>query len=206
MDILAFIASILSSLAWPITVIALAFLFRKSLAKILESIKLKKIKRGDLEFDFDQELTQLKSKVEAVPIQSATRPVLPETTKNLPKQLMLPMDNQLEMISQINPASGIALAWSNVEQGIQDSIVRLAISPDYPGYNSALRNIQLLIENKVIDASFAETLNALRQLRNQAVHELSDSDSGLTIKEAENYILLAKKAVDILSSLERKKK
>ena len=204
MDILTFISSILGSFSWPITIVMLAILFRKSLSKILESIRLKKIKRGDLEVDFDQELNQLKGKVETIPSLSETpKQELSKRLDNDPQQFMLPLDNQMELISQINPAAGIALAWSNVEREIQATIMRLALSPDYPGYNSSMRNIQLLRDNNIINSSFAESLEMMRQLRNRAVHELSDS--GLSINEAETYNFLAKKAIERLFFIKRKK-
>jgi len=111
MDILTFISSIFSSSAWPLTVILLSFLFRRSISKILDSIRLKRVKKGDLEFDFEHDLSQLKEKAEvvALPTKGTKSKTLKLSIQPIPG--LLSIDSELQTITQINPAAGIALSW-----------------------------------------------------------------------------------------------
>lgn len=200
MDILTFISSLFSSLAWPVAILIIALIFRRQFSKILEGIRLKKIKRGDFELDFDQELSEIKSKVQELELsepESKLKAISAESESTL-----LAADEQIELISQINPASAIALAWSNLERELQNTILRLAISADYPPYNSPLKNIQLLKEYKYIDKNTFQILNRLRILRNESVHTMYDSR--ITVKDVEEFNQLAKIVLEKLKSISRK--
>jgi hypothetical protein len=202
MDILTFISSILGSIAWPITIILLSFLFRHSISKILNSIRLKRVKRGDLEVDFEQDLSQLKEKADVVTIPATMKKSRSSKKMIAASSDRIKVDNELQLISQLNPAAGIALAWSQVEKELMSAIMRLNISPDYPANNSALQNIQLLKAANLINEEMYDILNRLRMLRNAAVHTMYDPS--LTIAEAEDYATIAEKAVRVLSSLTHK--
>jgi hypothetical protein len=198
MDTLSFISSLIGSLSWPIAIIVLVLVFRKPLSKIIEGVHLKRIKRGDFEIDFDRELSELKNRVKEIQVPEHNRGNL-----SLVNEIKIPSaaDDQIELISQINPSAAIALAWSNVEKELQSTILRIAISPDYPLYNSALKNIQLLKESNCIDANTFNVLNKLRQLRNEAVHSMYDSR--MTVADVEEYNQLAKIILEKLKSLKK---
>ena len=48
--------------------------------------------------------------------------------------------------------------------------MRLAISPDYPVYNSSIKNIMSLREQGYLDRETCEILDGMRKLRNVAAH------------------------------------
>lgn len=74
MDTKQFIASLVSSLAWPAAVVAVAFLFRKQLATLLTSGPLKRLKAGPFELELDRIAAVVEERVEA------GEPGLPEPT------------------------------------------------------------------------------------------------------------------------------
>ncbi len=199
MDILTFISSLFSSLAWPVAILIIALIFRKQFSKILEGIRLKKIKRGDFELDFDQELSMIKSKVQELQLSEPESDVKEKSEES--EIIQLAADEQIELISQIYPASAIALAWSNLERELQNTIFRLAISADYPPHNSPLKNIQLLKEHKYIDENIFQIFNSLRILRNESVHTMYDSR--ITINDVEEFTQLAKVVLEKLKSISR---
>jgi len=73
-DTKQFIASLVSSLAWPAAVVAVAFLFRKQLATLLTSGPLKRLKAGPFELELDRIAAVVEERVEA------GEPGLPEPT------------------------------------------------------------------------------------------------------------------------------
>lgn len=84
--------------------------------------------------------------------------------------------------------------------------MKLAISPDYPFYNSALRNIQLLENERYITPAFAQLLNELQAVRNKAAHASAAKDSddkSVPYVNAINYWHIADEAARLLSSLSR---
>jgi hypothetical protein len=200
MDTLSFISSILSSIAWPLAVILITYFFRSSISNLFESVRLKRIKRGDFQIDFEQKLSEVRGKVEV-----ASLPVAKPSKS--PKKLVQPgaerflIENDVMSIANVNPAAGIALAWSQVERELQSTIEKFKINVAYP-YNSAVKNIQALYEQKIISQQVYEALNDLRTLRNKAVHAMYDTT--LTITEAEDFAQVAENVVRVLSGLNRK--
>jgi hypothetical protein len=200
MDTLTFISSILSSIAWPLTIVLLAYLFRNSIARILDSVRLKRIKRGDLQIEFEQKLTELKEKVD-VAVPSKLHYAKPNKKLVAPGDERFLIDNEIQAITNVNPAAGIALAWSHVERELSAAVSRLGISADY-ARNPANKNIQLLKESGYINQEIYGVLNDLRTLRNKAVHAMYDPT--LTIAEAEDFSQVSENIVRILSLLKRK--
>jgi hypothetical protein len=59
MNYLQFIASLIHSLAWPATIVALAAIFRKPLRDLLQHLD--RFKYGKVEIDFRRELDQVEA-------------------------------------------------------------------------------------------------------------------------------------------------
>ena len=202
MDFLTFISSIFSAAIWPATVLVLSFLFRKSISRILDSIRLKRIKKGDFEVDFEQALSQLKEKVDILNL--APTPSQTRLTNELAPTIQAEskIENEVPAISQLNPAAGVALAWNIIERELHSTVLRLDISPIPLTKNSPIENIQLLHSAKYIDEHHIEILNRLRMLRNQAAHSMYEPI--ITLDEAADYATIAGEMVIFLASLKRK--
>ena len=70
------------------------------------------------------------------------------------------------------------------------AVMRLGISPDYPPYNAAIKNIALLHEQDCIDGDTRRILERMRRLRNAAVNASGD-DATITSDEAREFAALA---------------
>jgi hypothetical protein len=195
MDDLTFFANIISSLAWPIVVIVAIVIYRVPISQVI--LSLKRIKYQDLELDFEKELAQLKSEVEQVAIPQAEEP---NRGRELPAATSL--QSQIEQVASISPASAVALAWAAVDSELQKAIMRLAISPDYPPHLSPLRHIELLKEQKLIDAEMYHILQRMRILRNKAAH-MAPGESCISVEDAMEYSKLTMKVLAVLQSLQR---
>src|SRR5690349_11059570 len=101
MDILAFIASVIGSLAWPATVLCVVLLLRKELIALLPFLR--KLKAGPLEAVFEREVKELKS----------------ETARTLPSPETKAVDNdnlrRLYELAKVSPRASIVEAWQGVE-------------------------------------------------------------------------------------------
>ncbi len=194
MDWLQFIASLVTSLAWPITVVVLVFLLRVPLARVL--LTLTHLRYKDLELDFGRELKRLEEEARAIHIEPKQ---LKEAASAKRDSLHL-LEEAARMVED-SPELAIAVAWQALEAELMAAIMRLAASPDYPPYNSALKNAQLLKEQNTIDARTFELLNSMRMLRNAVVH--GAHKSSITSDEAAEFVALARGVVEKLQTLHR---
>jgi len=80
------------------------------------------------------------------------------------------LEEEVEEVAAISPTAAIPLAWSAVESELLAAVQRLAVSPDYPPYNSAVQNLRLLRDYGGLDENTYAVLDRMRQLRNRAVH------------------------------------
>jgi hypothetical protein len=161
MDILSFITSVISSIAWPGTVILCVIILRKPIAELIPLMRNLKFK--ELEIRFDDRLNELKAQVD-----KADLPSIPPPTTELPAEVGLGTDywNTIEELSEISPRAAISEAWRRVEGALEDYFRRLDQErpPSYQGMLRALR-----AQNRPIPIAMS-LLQELRVLRNRAVN------------------------------------
>jgi hypothetical protein len=186
---LEFVSSIIKSISWPTVVLTITILLRKPITKILSNLN--RFKYNNLEMDFAQKLEEMEANLETK-----------EIPNNYPQSSNIKRDKEIITVARISPAASITMAWSMVEQEIMSTIKRLSISPDYPLYNSPLKNINLLKDAGLIDFETEKTLNELRSIRNKAVHG-HISDANITYLEAIQYYELSIKVTKLLKNLNR---
>lgn len=145
--------------------------------------------------DFGKELYKIEKTLEK---QSAEQ----TSQNNLTSTINKEKENEVLSLAEIHPSAAISVAWTMVEKEIANTIKRLAISPDYPPYNSALKNINLLKDNKYIDTITYELLNEFRHLRNKVTHAHGDGEQ-ITFKEAVKYYELSIKLINQLKDIRR---
>lgn len=195
MDWLEFVASLTRSLAWPITLVVLVFFLRVPITRAL--LKLTRLKYKDLELDFSHELKQLEDKARAVDIAVRQPRILPAGEKDSPQLL-----EEAARLAQDFPEAAVALGWQAVEDELMSSVLRLAISPDPPSYNSPLKNAQLLKDQHVIDENTFELLNRIRKLRNIAVHHTRGAGA-ITTADAVEFLAIANGVAQRLQTARR---
>jgi hypothetical protein len=105
-SVLGFISQIISSLAWPITLLTCVLLLKRHLLALLPLVRTAKY--SDVEIRFGQEVAELKRTT---------------TIADLPSQQGSPKQNQWESLSrlaEVRPRTAIRSAWSQVESSIRE--------------------------------------------------------------------------------------
>lgn len=193
MNLFEFIATLISSLAWPVTVVFIAIIFRSSLNKIV--ISLTKLRWKDLELEFEK--LELSSKA------------LPEIIKDkaIPENERLiysSLEEQIEDIAPRSPEGAILIAWAAVESALSSAVARLSISPDSPSYRSFSHNIDCLREYTELkaDAVTINILMELKNLRNQVTHRINKQYE-ISVAQVLLYGKTAEKIIRILQNIKR---
>lgn len=201
MNTLQFIASLVSSLAWPAAIVLIVLMLRKPLSRVI--LSLHKLSYKELQLDFDQEISKLVSVADQAKIPVITKEngtTSRERGFSSSRTSEGKFDEHIMALAKTDPTAAIVMAWSLVESEIQSTINRLAISPDYPPYNSALRNIQLLRENNYIDEDTEKILQGLRTLRNKVIHG-ENMEEEITYTQVMEYAQLVQRMIKLLASI-----
>ncbi|MCE0850372.1 MULTISPECIES: hypothetical protein [Pseudomonas] len=159
MDWLQFFSSVLSSLAWPVAVIWLAYLLRAPLRKLIPRVRT--VKYGEFHVDIGEQLEEVKEKVDA----AASKPA--ETPEDPPISF--------RALAKADPRAAILSAWIPVE--VELNAIAKKNDAKFVIGKPALRQLQALLEKGVLDQLTVETIANLRRIRNSAVHVTEESVS-----------------------------
>ena len=164
-------------LAWPITVLLLAIIFRRQLQKLIERLEKAETKWGDFTFskaidDIREDFIRIEGRVTA--FESHDETDIPET-----KELYAPV---AEVMS----------AWTDVEELCKQLLTKKGIHAPrtYRALGSRLNR------NQLIDSEHAIILGKLRQVRNIAAH---GSPETVSARDAQEYIVLANRMMTYLN-------
>lgn len=189
MDWKQFTVEIVSSMAWPTLAIAILFMFKGELAKIIQ--RLAHFKYKEFELDFDKVRQQAEELHQEVSGEKAA----------IKNPVFTSLEDQIRDTVERAPSASILLAWSAFETAMASAVARLRISPEPPSYRSPMHNIDMLAEYGGLSKSFVDLLNNMRALRNRVAHE-RDAMLSITRDQALNY---ANAAIDMVKHLEQLK-
>lgn len=193
MDVLQFVSSIISSLAWPVTLIVLVWMLRDPIQRVLLTIT--KLQYKELRVDFGRELKELEKKAEAIAVKPSRHAALPPPERKEPNQTL----EDAERLLDVFPEPAVALAWSAVETALSNAITQFAASTDFLPHDST-SIVRRLAEQGVIDSDTADVINRLRNLRYIAVH---GGGIPVTTDEVREYLAIARGVVGKLNTLQR---
>ena len=174
MDWKHFIASLVSSLAWPALATVFLFMFRSELAKVVQ--RLAHLKYRDLELEFDK-------------IQQQAQEIHEEVARAKPalrSPVFASLEDQILDAVERAPSAAILLAWSALETAIASAVARLAISPEPPSYRSPMHNIEMLGKYGGLSKRHEDLLHEMRTLRDR-LPTIPDSMLSITREQALNY-------------------
>lgn len=175
MDWLTFIVELLRAIAWPVTAIVIAFLYRRQIRDLLS--RMKKGKIGPAEFEFEQNVREL--------------------AEELPPAALIEQVPPVDVaLASLNPRAAILEVWIKLE-GVMN---RLAESRNIDSRRgrSSLYQAKLLRKSGVITDEDMTMFNDLRFLRGQAAH---DEDFSPSIDSTIQYVRLAETFISRLNSL-----
>jgi hypothetical protein len=150
-----FIASLVSSLAWPVAVVVMVLLFREQLAKLLSG-PLKRLKAGPsgLELEFDRIISEVQAQVEPVPdLEPPSESVISE----------------LGTIAHISPAAAVMDGYARIEEALRERL-RDAGDPRGSERRSAVALARFALEKELITPETAEAVRGAANLRNLTAH------------------------------------
>ena len=163
MDLLTFVATIIGSLAWPVSLLIVILVLRKPLAELLPGIR--KLKYKDLEVDFGKELERIEAVMDTIEDETKPRRELPAEVQ--PEPLPKTRNELLGKLAELSPNAAILESWRNVERTLD--------------FYFKCRGIERPLSNQTItghldyDPNFPPQLvsayQELRLLRNRAAHD-----------------------------------
>jgi len=160
MDWLTFLSKTIDSLAWPVLVGYLFYLFRSDLPKIITTVR--KLKYKDLEMEFGESVRELEQETkEAIPE--------PPETLSIAGQPQDHLRDNLYSIAEFAPRAAILEAWLQVEAAAVDAIKKQGIS-SFKSMPGPMRLRDYLIKGGLLNKNQINIFEKLRSLRNQAVH------------------------------------
>ena len=163
-DYLTFILGMTKALSWPISALIIFALTRKHILALLTNLK--KLKHGDLEVNFQEELDEVKSQESATGADVSA----------------IPSDPKILQLAEQFPKLAIIEAWQRIERLVtilSDVPNKLMPPPRWPSW---------AVENKLISTEQSYQYLQLKNLRNIAVHS---HEHQLTSGDAYEYVELA---------------
>jgi len=185
---LEFTESVIKSLAWPITALTIALMFRSAIRSTITG-KLKRMKAGPggIEFEYWKE---------AIEIAKGQLPTPPELSTPPDQHTGLQPDrqNELEALAQVSPRAAVLEAFIRVEAEVRQLTQGLIPDEDKVKRMGIRQLVLLGNERGIINAQTLSAINGLSVLRNMAAHgteelELSRALEFIHLAEAVLYSL-----------------
>lgn len=169
------ILGLVNALAWPITVLVLALLFKSALSRVMERIGA--IKWRDLVVEIDNALDKAEEKADKLKLPAIASPK---------KKLNEFKKEPTFWLAENFPHAAIMDAWRSVELKTID--VAKAQGIEFRGPIAGERVIKELIEKNLLDHTFLSLYRDLRTIRNNVAHS---GDLPLASWDAVRYVDLS---------------
>jgi hypothetical protein len=188
MDWLSFVASVVGSVAWPVTAVGVVFVLRRALNRLLPDLS--RLKYKDLELEFGRQVAKARAEIEATP----APPQLPESTSRT-----VQAQPYFQTLAEVSPRAALLEAWLPFEIAASQIGERLSISqPGRPAQMPSL--IEGLNREGMLTDDEARAVARLRAVRNDVVHAPAVDLSPQAVAE---YASLLQ---DVTQALERRAK
>ncbi len=174
------VSSIVSSIAWPVSIIFLVYLLREPISRLINLLK--KIQYKDIEFEFGEDVHELKTRF----------------AKSLSSTFgdQTPFDKDpWRKLAVTSPGVCISQAYRELEDAGVSAVQRRHPDLSIKDLRKWSRVLDVLLEDRAIDEEKFYILRELRMLRNQAKRS---EDSELTIDDAIGYAEAALSAASYL--------
>ncbi len=174
MDVLAFIASLVSSLAWPVVAVALALVFRKQIKSLADRLP-KRVKAGPLEIEYAEAATKTAVAVASSPEAS----LAPPTDASLVERY--------DDLAQREPTAAVMEASKSVEASLLTKLRANGIAPPLAGMR---RLADIAFAGGLISEQTRDAVRGLTVMRNLAAHP-SQSTEHIDYEKSMEYLVLA---------------
>jgi hypothetical protein len=172
---LAFIASLVNSLAWPASVVVVVTVLRRPIGAALNR-GIRRLRAGPVEVEFDQELAEVRQELRQSPELAAAE--VPAKDASL--------SEELARLAEVSPRAAVLEAFARIETRLVEVIEEAGAQPASAVGGQALARLahrQGLISDETLSA-----VDGLSVLRNLAAHNPNDD---IGVSRARDYIALA---------------
>lgn len=178
MDIYTFVSSIVTAIAWPLSVILIVWILRSPLYQLVPLIK--KLKYKEFELEFNEVLKEI----------DPTSSGVSESKIDEPKD---PTIQRFLQLTEISPRAAIVEAWLHVEAALIECGIRNGVFRDNNLPKNSVEAANLMLSKEIISSNQAEGFKNLQLLRNKAVHsqELPELSEKTTREYVGKSLLLA---------------
>jgi hypothetical protein len=157
-----FIASLVSSLAWPVAVVGTAIAFRRQIGQLLTTGPLKRLKMGSVEAEFERRTAEVETKLAVPPEVAVTERVAGATVVE-----------ELAPVADVSPSSAVLEAFERVQQDIRARLEAAGFSrADQPWGVVGLA--QRAKAGGLITPQSLEAVEGVAVMRNLAAHRPDD--------------------------------
>lgn len=188
MDALTFIADVIGSLAWPVTVIIIFMILRRPLMSLFPLVQ--RLRFQGIELDFSRQVQALALEVHHQ---------LPQPSQS-PDRRQAMRSHWVEL-AQLSPRAVVLEAWLQVEKAAVQASQRRGLNLRSAEVRSPLILGEALEQAGVLEGSTAGIYHQLRNLRNAAAHA---SDFAFTPDSAIEYADLAARLTEFLQGISEK--
>ena len=179
------ISSLVSSLAWPVSILLMVYLLRNPLQNLLQNISNFKYNNLELNF-FEREVNQISE----------------ELNVNTGPYMIGSHDHILFTLTHSDPVDTVIDSFEDLNQELMNTITRLELSSISPRKMHLQDRMRLIADRTNIEPKTLSTINELRNLRNMAKH--LPSKNHVSNNGAFNYFLSVKSIIETLKKLELK--
>ena len=159
MNLLEFFASIIGSLAWPVSAAVIALIFRSQIKALFG--RLEELGYGEWKLKLAKDLEEAEEAAEALP------PPPEVNQENASPSNYLSPDKFGQLVA-ISPNAAILDEWLEIEKRLYHMAEILDVSPERAP--NAVRIIDALKKNPDFPSSLVSLLSEMRQIRNFAAH------------------------------------
>ena len=191
MNTLEFIASVISSVSWPVAIVIGAIVLRDHIGEALK--RLGKITAGGVELSFANEKDQMRREATAADLSTDNRKL--ESLSDSSVRQLLERGRQ---IAFEDPETAITLAWTALETTVRLVEVRMREDRAFRP-KDGIEIISALRGQGTFESSSATLIQQLRKVRNAAIHQ-SVTGPGLTFKDADEFIAFSTAIISRLES------
>ncbi|HEX4444240.1 MAG TPA: hypothetical protein VHZ81_11760 [Galbitalea sp.] len=161
-----------TSLAWPFVVLVLIIILAAPLRRLVDGLRSIELSRGKLRLrrEFRAAAKSARTAVEELKVAPRDSSADPDDG---PSEVILENRNPWLAIAVTSPAIAILESWEELRAAIFDLANKTGIETSEVGKRVQVgltETIQLLIEGKVVNPSFASAVDELRELRNKVAH------------------------------------
>jgi hypothetical protein len=169
-------AEITKAVSWPIVTLILGLVFRKPALHLFEAIKLRKLKVGALEMDFDEKLESAQAKL---PVAKSEERVFADLrlapgAASMSSEVPTPVADQDLLVHA--PIGAMMASWAVLEMTLNEAVVAQSTEGNLFSRLSALAAARRLKDLGVVASAVVDVIKDLQDARNTLVHSATVSD------------------------------